>query len=206
MSTRVLIYLFGFTMLCYLSILCSPVMFWPASFLSQLIPLLLVIQFGVLILLVLQRKKIAALPLLALLLGWPFLQSTFLFNSKRKNNYSIQVLSFNAKFFRQPRTYSKFSTEMIQWVANDTAAIKCLQEYSTNPKWAPLDATGQIEKKGYQGYTFQADVVDRITIRVWPSSVSFPCLIPELSSKLRERPMLPSLLILTIEWKNNPGL
>ena len=160
-STRVLIYLFGITMLCYLSILCSPVLFWPASFLSQLIPLFLVIQCGVLILLVLQRKKIAALPLLALLIGWPFLQSTFLFNSKRNNNYSIQVLSFNAKFFRQPKTYSKFSTEMIQWVDNDTAAIKCLQEYSTNPKWTPLDATGQIEKKGYQGYIFQADVVDR---------------------------------------------
>ncbi len=142
-----------------MSILFSPDVFWPAAFLSQLIPGLLAIQCGVLIMLVLQRKKMAILSLLALLIGWPFVHSTVLLNSKQDKNNSIQVLSFNAKFFRQPRTYSKFSTEMIQWVANDTAAIKCLQEYSTNPKWAPLDATGQIKQKGYQGYIFRADVV-----------------------------------------------
>lgn len=103
----------------------------------------------------------AALSVLTLLIGWPFIHSTVLFNSKHNTNNAIQVLSFNAKFFRQPKTYSKFSTEMIQWVANDAADIKCLQEYSTNPKWTPLDATGQIEKKEYHSYTFQADVVDR---------------------------------------------
>jgi len=159
-NNRVQIYLFGFTVLCYLSILFSPDIFWPAAFLSQLIPILLAIQCGVLILLVLQRKRMAALSLFALLIGWPFLRDTVTFNTKHHTGNSIQVLSFNAKFFRQPKTYSKFSTEMIQWVAHDTAAIKCLQEYSTNPKWAPLDATGQIKQKGYKGYIFQADVVD----------------------------------------------
>lgn len=159
-NNRILIYLFGFTILCYMSILFSPEIFWPATFLSQLIPIVIALQCGVLILLIFQRNKMAGLSLLALIIGWPFLSSTISFNSKRPLENSIQVLSFNVKFFREPRTYSKFSTEMIEWVVNDTAAIKCLQEYSTNPKWAPLDVTGQIEQKGYHGYTFQADLVD----------------------------------------------
>jgi endonuclease/exonuclease/phosphatase family metal-dependent hydrolase len=101
-----------------------------------------------------------ALPILALLIGWPFLQSTVLFNSKQDTSNSIQVLSFNAQFFRQPKAYSKFSTEMIQWVTNDTSAIKCLQEYSTNPQLEPLDASGQMRQKGYRGFTYLARVGD----------------------------------------------
>lgn len=160
-SQRIILYSSFFTFISYICVLIPPVTFWPASFICQLIPLLLVFQFTSFILLIIQRKKLAWLPLLTLLAGWPFLQSTFSFNKELPKKNSIQILSFNTKFFREPRTYSKFSTEMIQWVANDTSEIKCLQEFSTNPRWEPLDVTGQIKQKGYSGFTFQANVTDR---------------------------------------------
>lgn len=160
-SKRIFLYSSFFTFISYICVLIPPEVFWPAAFFSQLIPLLLVVQFTSLIILTIKRKKIALLPLLTLLAGWPFLQSTLSFNRELPKTNSIQVLSFNTKFFREPRTYSRFSTEMIQWVANDTSAIKCLQEYSTNSRWEPLDVTQQIKQKGYSGFTFQANVKDR---------------------------------------------
>jgi endonuclease/exonuclease/phosphatase family metal-dependent hydrolase len=158
---RIVLYSSFLTLISYLSVLVSPEAFWPASFLSQLIPLLLVFQAIALIVLILRKNKIAFIPLLTLLIGWPFLHSTFAFNSALPANNSIQVLSFNAKFFRESRTYSKFSTELIEWVANDSSDIKCVQEYSTNDRWAPLDVTGQLRAKGYTDFIFQANVVDR---------------------------------------------
>ncbi len=157
---RIVLYSSFFTLISYISVVISPEAFWPASFLSQLIPLFIIFQLIVLFVLILQRKKTALIPLVTLLIGWPFLNSTFAFNSALPSNNSIQVLSFNTKFFRESRTYSKFSTEMIEWVANDTSGIKCLQEYSTNDRWAPLDVTGQLRAKGYTGFTFQANVAD----------------------------------------------
>ncbi|MBL7872757.1 MAG: endonuclease/exonuclease/phosphatase family protein [Cyclobacteriaceae bacterium] len=112
------------------------------------------------IILIIQRKKIALLSLFTLLVGWPFLQSALTFNKEFPKNNSIRVLSFNTKFFKQSGTYSKFSIEMIQWVTNDTSDIKCLQEYSTNPLQEPLDVTGQMTQKGYTGFTYLAKVGD----------------------------------------------
>jgi endonuclease/exonuclease/phosphatase family metal-dependent hydrolase len=157
---RVLLYLLFFTFISYICVLIPPAVFWPASFLSQLIPLFLVIQFTSLIILIIQQKKTAILPLLILFIGWPFLNSTVSFNRTIPKNNSIRILSFNTKFFRQSKTYGKFSTEMIQWVTNDTSDIKCLQEYSTNPQQELLDATGQMKQKGYTGLTYLAKVGD----------------------------------------------
>jgi endonuclease/exonuclease/phosphatase family metal-dependent hydrolase len=159
-SNRVLIYLSFFTFISYISVLIPPEVFWPAAFLSQLIPILLIIQFGSLIFFIIQKKRIAILPLLTLLVGWPFLQSTLAFNKDLPKRNSIKILSFNAKFFREPRNKSKFSTEMIRWVTNDTSDIKCLQEYSANPSSDELDATTQMKQKGYNGFVYLAKVGD----------------------------------------------
>lgn len=67
---------------------------------------------------------------------------------------SISVLSYNAKFFRKPHVYDKFSLDMIRQIANDSSSIKCIQEYSTNPRWKVLDVTEQIEYRGYESYTY----------------------------------------------------
>jgi len=157
----ILITLTFLTLISYASVLVSPEVFWPAGFLSHLIPLFLVVQIFTFLVLAFRRKKNAIIPLLLLLLGWPFITSTLsLHTSTFSDTNSIRILSFNTKLFRKPGTYSEFSTETIQWVANDSSDIKCLQEYSTNDRWPLLDVTAQIERKGYKGYLFQASVTD----------------------------------------------
>jgi endonuclease/exonuclease/phosphatase family metal-dependent hydrolase len=157
----ILIALTFLTLISYASALVPPELFWPAGFLSHLIPFYLIVQIFIMLVLSVRRKKIAIIPLLLLLLGWPFLTSTLsLHSTALPDTNSIRILSFNTKLFRKPGTYSEFSTDMIQWVANDTSDIKCLQEYSTNDRWPLLDATAQIERKGYKGYMFQASVTD----------------------------------------------
>jgi endonuclease/exonuclease/phosphatase family metal-dependent hydrolase len=106
------------------------------------------------------KKKTTLVPLALLVIGWPFISSTISLSQPKILNGSISVLSFNAKLFRKPNVYDKFSTEMIKWVANDSSDIKCIQEYSTNANWPALDATTQIKEKGYRGYTFRANVID----------------------------------------------
>ena len=157
----ILVALTFLTLISYASVLVSPEIFWPAGFLSHLIPFYLIVQILALLVLAFRRKKNALIPLVLLLLGWSFLTSTLsLHSSAIPDTNTIRVLSFNTKLFRKPGTYSEFSTDMIQWVANDTSAIKCLQEYSTNDRWPLLDVTAQLEQKGYEGYTFQATVTD----------------------------------------------
>lgn len=149
------------TLISYASVLVSPEVFWPAGFLSHLIPFYLIVQILIMLVLAFRRKKIAFIPLLLLLLGWPFLIGTLsLHSTTLPDTNSIRILSFNTKLFRKPGTYSEFSTDMIQWVANDTSDIKCLQEYSTNDRWPLLDVTAQVERRGYKGYMFQARVTD----------------------------------------------
>lgn len=101
------------------------------------------------------------IPLVLLFAGWPFLTSTLSYTSPGASKPStIRILSFNTKLFRQSKTYSKFSTELIDWVAMDTSGIKCIQEYSTNARWPDLDVTSKIKNQGYKAYTFQADLAD----------------------------------------------
>jgi len=157
----ILVTLAFITLISYASVLISPEVFWPAGFLGYLIPIFLVVQILILITLVVRKKMTVFIPFLLLLLGWPFLTSTLsLHSSTLPDTNSIRVLSFNTKLFRKPGTYSEFSTDMIQWVADDTSDIKCLQEYSTNDRWTLLDVTAQIKRRSYKGYAFRATVTD----------------------------------------------
>lgn len=150
-----------FTLVSYVSVLIPPETFWPAALVSHLIPVFIAINGFTLLILIFRRKRIALIPFFLLLISWPFLTSSFSIHpAGQPANNSISILSFNTKLFRKPGTYSEFSTSLIQWVANDTSDIKCIQEFSTNSRWPLLDVTAQIKNKGYYYYTFRAKVID----------------------------------------------
>jgi endonuclease/exonuclease/phosphatase family metal-dependent hydrolase len=99
--------------------------------------------------------------LLGILFGFPFLAVTLSVHQQSTvQQEDISVLSFNAKQFRQRKTYEEFSFAMIKWAANDSSDIKCFQEYSTNSRWPVLDVTKQISERGYQRFTFSAEMHD----------------------------------------------
>lgn len=107
----------------------------------------------------LRRKRRAFLPLVGLLSGIVFLSTSFnvLPSDTKKSDFG--VLSFNSKLFRKEDTYDHFSQEMIDWVVNDSSAVKCIQEFCTNPTWPGLDIYGSIKNKGYYGYSFESKVI-----------------------------------------------
>lgn len=149
------------TIFSYFSHRIPPHLFWPAAFFSYSIPLFVFLNLILLILALIQKRLTALLWFFLFLFGVPFLLRTIRLNNSRKTEGTTTVLSFNAKLFREPNTYSKFSTELINWVVSDTSSIKCIQEYSTNARWAGLDVTGKLHTAGYQGFTFAAEIDDR---------------------------------------------
>jgi endonuclease/exonuclease/phosphatase family metal-dependent hydrolase len=146
---------------CYISLKIPPHVFWPAAFLSYSFPLVICLNLILLILALIQKKIIAFIWLFFLLVGVPYLIRAVRLNSSDEVTNAIRILSFNAKLFRMPYVYDKFSTELINWVTTDSSSIKCIQEYSTNPTWAGLDVTGKLKAAGYEGYTFVAEIDDR---------------------------------------------
>ncbi len=138
---------------CYISRFTSPVVFWPAIFFALLTPVVLAVNVLLTILLLVKRSKLVFFPAIGLVAGIFLTGQTMTFHADRETDKNdISVLSFNAKFFRKPDTYRQFSTDMIQWVVNDSSKIKCIQEYSTNRIWPALDVTGMLEKRGYYNF------------------------------------------------------
>lgn len=104
-------------------------------------------------------KRNALFPLFTLLLGLPFIFISFSVSSSDQAEKTFSILSFNSKLFREEDTYDEFSEEMIDWVINDSSSIKCIQEFCTNPKWPGLDVYGEIERSGYNGYSFASKTI-----------------------------------------------
>ncbi|MBX2895959.1 MAG: endonuclease/exonuclease/phosphatase family protein [Cyclobacteriaceae bacterium] len=146
---------------CYISLQIPPHVFWPAAFLSYGFPLIICLNLILLTLALINKRLTAFIWFLFFLLGAPYLMRTLRYNNSKKLTNTVRVLSFNAKLFRMPHVYDQFSTELINWIATDSSAIKCIQEYSTNPTWEGLDVTGKLRAAGYEGYTFVAEIDDR---------------------------------------------
>ena len=150
------------SILCYLSVLISPTAFWPVVFLSYAIPGVLVFNVIILIVLAFKRSRSLIIPLIALVLGIPFILISFSYRGKLSAKGSeISVLSFNAKLFRKHNSYSSFSFDMIDWVARDTSQIKCIQEYCSST-WTRLDVTQQVKAQGYYAHTFKSKIKNSI--------------------------------------------
>ncbi len=147
---------FVFSALVYCSVLVPPEKFWPAALLAYAIPVFLIIHLAMLVWLSFRKSSLVIWPLLGLLSGWYFVKISMHYSREEfdhaKSN-DLEILSFNAKLFRKPHTYEKFSFDMIEWLVQDSADVKCIQEYSTNARWDVLDVTRQVEATGYYDYT-----------------------------------------------------
>ncbi|PIB34783.1 hypothetical protein BFP72_04870 [Reichenbachiella sp. 5M10] len=146
-------------LLCYMSVWIPPRDFWPASLVSYAIPGVWLVNFLLALTLLFVRLKFVLYPVAMMMIGTPFIQETFAYNSPLPSTTEeLSILSYNVKQFRKPHGYDSFSTALIQSVVADATEVKCFQEYSTNPKWEALDVTGQMEKQGYHGCTFAAKI------------------------------------------------
>lgn len=121
----------------YLSVLVSPGIFWPASFVALTIPFCLFFHAAALGYFLWKKPKYAILPFTALALGYPFIRATLALNkAEPAKGRTLKVLSYNVRVFNvYDHLYPGPDAvqNMIDWIARDDADIKCLQEYYTKP-------------------------------------------------------------------------
>lgn len=152
------ILVFAITIAAYLSTSVSPEKYWIAGFLSLSIPILLLLNVLLLVYFLLRKQLSFFVPLVALLIGYRFLIASFAinFNNTTDDAYDFSLLSYNVRVFNTYAHLQKDSSEnlaMVNWVANNDADIKCLQEYYNEDQSKIYNTYSRIShSKNYHAY------------------------------------------------------
>ena len=109
---------------------------WVTGFVSLTIPLLLLLNLGLLIYYLLRPNAMLLLHLGLILLGHEYVNSSFSYNptvSRQQSEEELfSVLNYNVRVFN---TYAYLQNKnqpgksMVKWLADEDADIKCLQEF-----------------------------------------------------------------------------
>ncbi|OUJ70183.1 hypothetical protein BXP70_25220 [Hymenobacter crusticola] len=121
-----------------------PHTFWPAAFGALTLPIALGLNLAFVFYWLLRNWRLAVLPLLVAVLTWPHFQRGLALHPWRTveatstPDNQVQVLSANVRIFnvypqlRDPDLAS--SRNMVQWLAESSADIICLQEFYNEPR------------------------------------------------------------------------
>jgi endonuclease/exonuclease/phosphatase family metal-dependent hydrolase len=139
----------------YYCVTIRPETFWFAGLAGFLIPPFLLIQLFFLLYWLSKRPFFVLIPLLTLLLGIRFIQSSiawhFLQTEKCGN---LKVLSLNAKTFggmdKDKQKENEICTEMVKQIFATKADVLCIQEMFDHPKSSIFNVTRQLRKGGYK--------------------------------------------------------
>lgn len=157
------------TLFLYATALVSPALFWPAGLLTFLIPVAIVANIVFLLFWwrywkapadrtrkAARRRHTAIYSAAVLLIGFPFLRSTFSVSWPSPES-DFSVLSYNVRVFNNYTTLhrdEKECDEMIQSVADHPADIKCFQEFYHKPGSKLYNTKERIARKGQYEYYF----------------------------------------------------
>lgn len=152
------------TLICYLSVLVSPGIFWPAGFLALAIPLLLLF-FLVMVLVKIRKTGALIFYLILFLSGFPFLRMAFQLNrSEEPKTGTFEVLSYNVRVFNSYAHLDKdreSSSEMVKWVVQNDAAIKCLQEFYNQDTSRVFNVRNKLAGAGWKYVNQRVRFTDR---------------------------------------------
>ena len=160
------IFVFLLTLLAYLSVYVSPAHFWLAGFFSLAIPILLIVNLLLLILYAIRRHQLAILPLLAIMLGYPHIVASIAFHSSSStSNGTFSVLNYNVRVFNiyaHLRASDSEELSMIDWLVQEDADVKCLQEFYNDDSSTVFNTTDALLKEGeYQSFVHPS-LINRI--------------------------------------------
>lgn len=134
------------------SIYISPLDFWPISFISLSIPFIILFNIFLFVFFVLKRKFLAAFPLIVIILGFKFIISSysFHFSSHKDEKETFSILSYNTSRLLKEDVYSDSflpkADEMMAWLADQDADVKCFQEFYNNDEskyWNSVEKLSQ---------------------------------------------------------------
>lgn len=152
----ILLFLISITL--FYSVYISPEFFPYIGLITLTIPLLLLINGLFFILLLLARRKLAIVPLIAILIGWKFIGITYQFPIKSENQEGLSVLSYNVALFSYDNNNGdlrKNNQNIIKWLQEYPADIKCFQEFYQDPTTPSRNAIKLLGTElGYE-YSYQ---------------------------------------------------
>ncbi|MDF9801033.1 endonuclease/exonuclease/phosphatase family metal-dependent hydrolase [Catalinimonas alkaloidigena] len=155
-------------MLAYLSPYISPASLWITGFLSLAIPVLLLINIALLCFLLVRLQTLSLLHLCVLVLGYPYIASSFSYNPKpvvEEGKTRISVLNYNVRVFN---TYAYLQNKnipgksMVNWLANTDADIKCLQEFYNDNSSDIFNTTEKLGGETHDQVVVKPAFVNRI--------------------------------------------
>lgn len=140
----------------FFSVYVSPLYFPYVGLAALTIPLLLVINFMLLIGLVIGKRKLAILPLVALIIGWKFVGVTFQLPKNSPDKEGLSVLSYNVHMFSFSRDgHTPTSQNIIQWLKDNTSDVKCFQEFYQDPTTPSKNSIKQLGTDAGYEYSYQ---------------------------------------------------
>lgn len=141
----------------FYSVYISPEFFPYVGLITLTIPLLLLINGLFFILLLLARRKLAIVPLLAIIIGWKFIGITYQFPKKADDPEGLSVLSYNVALFAYDKNgdWRENNKNIIKWLQENPSDIKCFQEFYQDPTTPSRNVIKLLgTEKGYE-YSYQ---------------------------------------------------
>jgi endonuclease/exonuclease/phosphatase family metal-dependent hydrolase len=140
----------------FFSVYISPIYFPYVGLIALTIPVLLVINLILLVGLALAKRKLAFLPLLALVLGWKYVGMTYQVRKNETKKEGFSVLSYNVHMFSYNRDgESAKSQNIMQWLKDNQSDIKCFQEFYQDPTTPSRNSIKQLGKESGYNYSYQ---------------------------------------------------
>jgi len=130
-----------------------------AGLVPMFIPVLLILNFVLLILLAMAKRKLLILPLVAIVLGWKFIGVTFQLNSKNEEKGGLSVMSYNAHMFNYERYKAndpKLSSNIFNWIREQDVDIMAFQEFYQDFTTPARNAIKLISNNGKYDYSAQS--------------------------------------------------
>ncbi len=146
-----------YSILAFLAIHVPPSRFWPAGFLTLSIPVVLIVHVCLTIYWVWIHSRRAWVSILILIIAFPLLERTFVLHWSRTptRQRTINVLSYNTQRFNAHDYYGGDRTKpkkIIEWLSENQADIKCLQEFHDEDGSRVFNAITKIATSGDYNY------------------------------------------------------
>ncbi len=151
--------LVAYSFFAFLSIHIPPSRFWFAGFVTLSIPVLLLVHILLIVYWLWRKpKKWAWLSVMALAMALPLLERTFAWHWREQKPAApnFKVLSFNTQLFNAHDYFNvgdkTKSKNAIEWLRNNDADIKCLQEFYDQDGSRTFNSISKIARTGDYNY------------------------------------------------------
>jgi len=129
----------------------APREFWYSAFLVLFIPLIIIIQFLLLLFWAFKKNIFFLLPLFLLVLNWKYIKRTITFSSPDDNKTELSILSYNVRVFNVYAQFAdpdfKSSRNIMDFLIKSNADVLCLQEFYNDPKDSIFNTIKKIKIK-----------------------------------------------------------